>query len=134
MEQRSGLFNTELISSQLISSCCIAYQQLMKTGFPSQMEISKIFDKFKQNQDQCESTNNRKQVCSELLRSCGLNWPDFKVGNTKIFFRNGKLDILSEKLNGDLELIINRHRKLKMVRAKWRILIIVTRLCSIRKI
>lgn len=78
--------------------------------------------------------DSQKVVCSEIIRSCGLKWKDFKLGNTKIFFRNGKLDLISEKLKGDLTLIIDRHKKLKILRTKWRIAITVARLCSIRKV
>lgn len=127
-------FDEKFVLSQLISSCCFAYHQLMRTGFPSYLDIADIFDLFKQSLEQSEHTLiNRKYICSELIRACGLRWKDFKLGNTKIFFRNGKLDVLTEKLKGDLNFIINRHKKLKLLRAKWRIVIIVTRLCSIWK-
>lgn len=115
-----------------MSSGCIAYHQLMKTGFPSHMAINDLLDLFKQNAEYCGHTlNDRKEICSELIRACGLKWRDFKLGNTKIFFRDGKLDILTEKLKCDLSLVIERHKKLKYLREKWRT--IATRLYSIWK-
>lgn len=47
--QCSGIFDENLVQSQLISSGSIAYQQLMRIGFPSHMSIAKLFDKFKSN-------------------------------------------------------------------------------------
>lgn len=105
----------------------------MRKGFPSHLEINLIFDIFKQNLDNDEHSCSRKDICSSLIRSCGLKWRDFKIGHTKIFFRNGKLDSFNEKLKGDLQLIINHHKKLKLLRSKWRIVIIVARLCSTQK-
>lgn len=107
----------------------------MRTGFPSHLDISDLLKMFDKNLNYFNNIfDSQKVICSEIMRSCGLKWKHFKLGNTKIFFRNGKLDLLSEKLKGDSTFIINRHKKLKILRTKWRIAIIVARLCSIRKV
>lgn len=133
IDQCSGIFTDDLVISQLLASCSIAYQKLMRIGFPTNMEISDVLDKFEKSLNYCESNYNRKTICSELIRSCGLRWKDFKLGNTKVFFRNGKIDVVSEKLEGDLQLIINQQKKLKKARSTWRFAIIISRLCSFRK-
>lgn len=134
--QHSDIFNENLVLSQLVSSCSTAYQQLMRIGFPSHMDINDFLNTFEQHLEYCKAiSNNRKDICSELLRSCGLRWKDFKIGNTKIFFRIGKRDVITEKLKGDLEQIVKHRRKLKFLRTKLRfaIIAIATRCCSIRK-
>lgn len=105
----------------------------MRTGFPAHLDILNLLNLFKSKQYFSVKIENQKLICGEVMRSCGLEWKDFKLGNTKIFLRNKKLELVSEKLNGDLALIINQHKKLKMLRTKWRIALIVTRFCAIRK-
>lgn len=134
-KQCSDIFSDDYVLFQLVSSCCIAYQQLMRNGFPDHLNIDHIYDVFKANLDYCKNTfDNRKIICSEIIRSCGLKWVDFKVGNTKFFFRNGKLDVLTQKMKLDQQIIIGFHKKLRQLRAKWRKAIIVIRMCSICKI
>lgn len=108
----------------------------MRAGFPSYLDINEFFEQFKFTSI-ISSTNrkaSRKEICGELIRSCGLKWSEFKIGNTKIFFRNGKQEVVTEKLKGDLNSIINRHKKLKILRGKWRlaIMIIIRNLCSMQ--
>lgn len=108
----------------------------MRMGFPCHMDINDFFNTFKHNFDNFEAvSNDKKNVCGQLVRSCGLSWTDFKIGNTKIFLRNGKKDIIDEKLNADLELIVKRYKNLKILRAKFRfaIIFIVKRCGSLKK-
>ncbi|XP_055308258.1 uncharacterized protein LOC129572340 [Sitodiplosis mosellana] len=140
-EQCSNVFNEDLVLSQLISTGCVAYQQLMRLGYPYHMNIDDLFNQFKQNQNvefsKCISTNQKleqKEFYGLLLRSCGLKWIDFRLGNKKLFLRNGKINTLTEKLKGDFQIIINRYKTLKMLRAKWRFaILIMIRLCKIWK-
>lgn len=101
----------------------------MQTGFPDYMQIRDLLIKFKQN---LEDINNQKQLmtCNSLLRACGLKWQDFKCTDKSVFFRNGKIDILNEKLNGDLQIVFNDLKKLQILRLKWRKVIMVTMFCS----
>lgn len=134
--QSSDIFDGHLVRSQLVSSCTTAYQRLMRIGFPSHMDINDFFDIFKQYPVYCEATSNvRKDICQELLRACGLRWKDFRIGNTNIFFRNGKRDVITENLDGDIEKIVMRRKKLKFLRFKLRFIIIfiVERCRFIRK-
>lgn len=94
----------------------------MQTGFPSHMNIADMFTVFKQNLEMYEyASKNQKEICNALLRSCDLDWRDFKIGSSKVFFRNGKLDILTEKLKDDFQNIIDRLNKIKRLRTKWKI-------------
>lgn len=91
-------------------------------------ELFKLFQS-KVNLDSSKHFSiSRKAMCGELVRSCGLKWGDFKFGNTKIFFRVGKLDIMEQKLKGDSEYILNCYRKLKLSQFKWRVAISIARL------
>lgn len=102
----------------------------MKTGFPSHLSIADLFHKFKSDPAYLKFTStDQKDFSNKLLRSCGLRWKDFKLGNTKIFFRKTKFDILSEKLKEDSQTIINRLYKLKLLRRRWHVAIIVARFC-----
>lgn len=104
----------------------------MRTGFPSHMNIDDLINQFKQNQEfSNDASRNQKKVCGILLRSCGLKWNEFRISNTHVFFRDGKLDIVTEKLKDELQIIINRYKKFKLLRAKWQIIILyVRRFCN----
>lgn len=107
----------------------------MQTGFPSHMKIADIFTVIKQNLDMYKyACKNQKQFCNALLRSCGLKWRDFKIGSSKVFFRNGKLDMLTEKLKDDFPIIIDRFNKIKLLRIKWKVAIMVSIFCTIGKL
>lgn len=117
-----------------MSSGSIAYQQLMKTGFPNHMDVEDLFNSFKTNKDFDENTYaNKKKYCSMLLRSCQLKRIDFQIANSKIFFRNGKLEILTEALKKPTNDILLRFNKLKVARSKWNIALIATRFVSMGK-
>ncbi|XP_031627793.1 myosin heavy chain 95F-like [Contarinia nasturtii] len=132
--QSSGIFNEDLVRSQLISSGSIAYQQLMRIGFPNFISIADLFIKVKSNLEFEDYANtNPKEFCNLLIRSCGLLWKDFKIGNTKIFFRCKKLDLLTEKLNDEPSKIKYQMDKLRLLRKKWKIAIIFTRFCVLGK-
>lgn len=106
----------------------------MRTGFPSHMNIDDLLNQLNLNLEFSQyASKYQKEFCGILLRSCGLKWKDFRLGNKNVFFRNGKMDKLIEKLKGDLEVIINRCKELKLMRAKWRIMLIATRFYSIVK-
>lgn len=129
--QCSGVFDRNLVRSQLISSGSIAYQQLMKIGFPSNMSISNLFNNIMSKSQFMKYTSfSPKEFCNILLRSCSLKWTEFKLGNTQIFFRNGKLEILSEKLREDPKVIIQRLDKLMLLRRKLKTAILVAIISS----
>lgn len=124
------------MSCQLISSGCFAYQKLMRVGFPCHMNTDDLLNRFKLNPElpkNGQNADDQKGFCSILLRSCGLNWNDFRLGNKTIYFRNGKIDKLNGKLKDDLRNIINQYKEIILIRSKWRILLIAARFYAIAK-
>lgn len=131
LNQSSDLFDEKYVSSQLISSGSIAYQNLVKTGYPSHMSIADLCQKFVSKKGFKEYIcNNQKDFCSILLRACGLQWNYFKIGNTKVFFRDGKIELLTEKLESDADQILFRINKLKMLRSKFYFAILIARIAA----
>lgn len=107
----------------------------MRTGYPTHMNIDDLFKDFKLNFQEFFKLAyiNQKEFYCLLIRSCGLKWNDFRLGNRIVFFRNGKANMLTDKLKDDCQLIINRYQSLVSLRAKWRIILIATRFCTIGK-
>lgn len=131
LSQRCDLFDENIVLPQLISSGSIAYQKLIKTGFPTNMSIEDLFNKFQSNGDFHEHTCiNQKEFCSRLLRACYLKRKDFEIGNAKIFFRTGKIEILAEKLKSDPKEILFRLNKLKLLRSKLNFAILVAKVAA----
>lgn len=123
--QSSDKFDESVISSQLSSSGTFAYQMLMRNGFPDHINITDLHCKFEQHFHLFEyDSTDQKQFWSLLIRSSGLIRKDFKFGNSKIFFRAGKLELLNEKLSNDLSIIIERFKKIGVLRLKWRTAVI----------
>lgn len=107
------------------SSGTFAYQQLMRKGFPTHINISDLCYRFEQHIHLFDyNSTDQKQFWNLLIRSSGLTRKDFKFGNSKIFFRMGKLELLNEKLSDDLPVIIERFKKIGVLRLKWRTAII----------
>lgn len=130
--QSRGIFDENVVESQLISSGSIAYQQLMKAGFPSHLSIAEVLNKFKScSEFQHVSYKNQKDFCTILLRACCLKWIDFKLGNTQIFFRKGKIQKFYEKLKQDPKKIKEHIDQLILLRKKFRVAIIFARFCAI---
>lgn len=118
-------FDDNFVMSQLLSTGSIAYQQLMRIGYPDQINIDELLNRFKESSElSSHITKNQKHFFNTLLRSCGLRFMDFRIGNTNIFFRNGKINLLMEKINDDVDIIMNRYMRLKFLRNKWRVTVI----------
>lgn len=127
--QSRGIFDENLVKFQLISSGSIAYQQLMRVGFPSHLSIAELFNSFKENLELKDHTKNQKDFCQLLLLSCGLKWNHFKLGNTQIFLRSGKLELLSVKIKEDIRTIKQRLDKHILLRKKFKASILAARFC-----
>lgn len=103
----------------------------MKTGYPAHISIDDLCNKFASNEDFNKYIcTNQKDFCSILLRACQLKWNHFKIGNTKIFFRDGKFEMLTQKLKSDSKEILFRMNKLKLLRSKFYFTILVARIAA----
>lgn len=103
----------------------------MRVGFPSHLSIAELYNMFKDNVEfeTYISNSNPKDFCNLLVRTCGLKWQHFKLGNTQIFFRSGKLELLSEKLKEDPKIIKQRIDKRLKLRKRFKLAILVARIC-----
>lgn len=97
----------------------------MKTGFPKHMSIITLFNEFRTKQEfNMHTSNNPKEFYSKLLRACHLKRNDYEIGNTQIFFRLGKFELLVEQLKINSIEILHRLDKLDNLRRKLKIFII----------
>lgn len=101
----------------------------MRVGFPSHFSIAGLFNMFESNPDFKEYTKNSKDFCKLLLQSCGLKLNQFKLGNTQIFFRSGKLALLTESLKDEPKIIKQRLDKHILLRRKFKAAVLVARFC-----
>lgn len=126
--QSSNTFDENLVLSQLASTGCIAYQKLMRSGYPVHMKIEDLLNQCKKMLKLSKSVENQKEFCSTILRSCGLRWKDFRIGNRNVFFRSEKMDIITENMKDEVK-VQSQFMRLNFIRAKWRIMRIVVRFC-----
>lgn len=99
-------FDDVYVLEQLRSSGSIAYNHLMRVGYPTHIVMEVLYQTFEPYKFQL---NDAKTICKSFLYSIGFKTSDFKFGNSKLFLRPGKRDILNRFLESDpieFELII----------------------------
>lgn len=73
----------------------------MVEGFPSNIELNSIYYLRQQNDMPDYIPADKKEFCKVLLYSMGFKKSDFKIGESKIFLRIGKHDILNQRITSD---------------------------------
>ena len=106
--KKSGYLDDKLIVEQLKCNGVIEGIRIVRKGYPNRQ----TFSDFRQRYGLLCPTianslnSNSKQVCVEMLQHLELSPNDFKVGETKIFFKNGILATLEEQRDYKLEQIM----------------------------
>lgn len=113
-EKKSDLFQDEIVLHQLRCNGVLEGIRIARSGYPNRID----FEEFARTYSILSSlkiTKNTesKQVCESILENLNLNPDIFKLGLTKLFFRNGvlaqiqrekdrKLENLTTKLNSSI--------------------------------
>lgn len=95
--KKLGEFDNKLILDQLRCNGVLEGIRIARAGFPNRIEFAEFFQRYKvlcKNQavfSKNASPSNMKQNCELLLGELKLDVEIFKVGSTKLFFKNGVL-------------------------------------------
>jgi len=105
LEKKCDVWAARLVEDQLESGGLIQALKIIKLGFPTRIEIKKIYALYKNSCCFGDDSSDLKQanprdVCEAVLfLFFGLSAPDIKIGLTKIFFRENMQDVVSRLLN-----------------------------------
>lgn len=106
--------------SQLEYSGVITFLNLLKSGYPSRISFTDLYEKYKPCLPAELVEEDPKKVCSALLQSMGWK-QECQVGRTKVFFQVGQfalLDRLMKSDEADMRSIIDAYKASK-IRSKW---------------
>lgn len=113
-------FDPCYVLSQLLYCGTTNFLELLRSGYPSRVNFSDLYDKYKPFLSQELVCEDPKVFCTALLQSTGCK-SEFKVGKSKVFFRSGKIALLDRLMKSDEKnmcMVTEIYRK-SIIRLKW---------------
>lgn len=99
LEKRANKFDKNLVLGQLRCNGVLEGIRITRAGYPNRMMFDEFIQRYSIICDNELSSPQNKTNCEIILKFVKLNPEDFKVGLTKIFFKNGilgKLEIIRD--------------------------------------
>lgn len=111
-------FDDILVQKQVLSSSILPFCQIMKYGYPSRVEIAKIFEEYKPYLNFSTSPN---KFCQTLLQAIGATKNEYKIGKKILFLRSKDHETLICNINEErIKLNTNMILAVKSkIRTKW---------------
>ncbi|GME90847.1 unnamed protein product [[Candida] boidinii] len=119
----AGKFDMQLVLEQLKCNGVLEGIRIARSGYPNRVEFKHFVEHYsilaKNQLSTKNSTRNFKQLAEIILGEMDLDADVYKVGLTKLFFRNGALANLEKKRDTKLALLLTNfqsHVRGKLVR------------------
>ncbi|OWB83639.1 hypothetical protein B5S33_g2270 [[Candida] boidinii] len=119
----AGKFDMQLVLEQLKCNGVLEGIRIARSGYPNRVEFKHFVEHYsilaKNQLSTKNSTRNFKQLAEIILGEMDLDANVYKVGLTKLFFRNGALANLEKKRDTKLALLLTNfqsHVRGKLVR------------------
>lgn len=99
LEKRANKFDKNLVLGQLRCNGVLEGIRITRAGYPNRMMFDEFIQRYSIICDNELSSSQARTNCEIILKYVKLNLEDFKVGLTKIFFKNGilgKLEIIRD--------------------------------------
>lgn len=96
LEKKCNKFDKRLVLSQLRCNGVLEGIRIARAGYPNKMTFDEFFDRYLILNTKDVFTKNTKSNCELVLEHIGLDETLFRVGITKLFFKNGILGHLEE--------------------------------------
>ncbi|CCH58825.1 hypothetical protein TBLA_0A10470 [Henningerozyma blattae CBS 6284] len=119
-------FDRKLILNQLRCNGVLEGIKIARKGYPNRIFFKEFFQRYNilSKTDNTDSIDNNtmtssRQNCEILLKSLQLSDELYKIGNTKLFFKNGvlaKLELEKEKQLNQILTNLNAHIRSKLIR------------------
>ncbi|KAI5957802.1 MYO1 [Candida theae] len=97
LDKKARKFDRNLVLSQLRCNGVLEGIRITRAGYPNKLTFDEFFHRYSIIGDNFQMTKNTKTNCELILKESGLSQDTFKIGLTKIFFKNGILGKLETK-------------------------------------
>ncbi|VEU19599.1 DEKNAAC100837 [Brettanomyces naardenensis] len=105
----AGEFNNKLVLEQLRCNGVLEGIRIARSGYPNRITFEKFAKRYALLADDSSTEGaSHKHVCELILKDMNLDPDVYKVGLTKLFFRNGVLASLEKDKQAKLNKIITR--------------------------
>lgn len=94
----SSVFDNRLVLDQLRYNGVLEGIRIARSGFPNRLEFSEFCSRYRPLSGKSLNNRDSQQACADILSGIGLDSSLYKVGLSKVFFRNGVLADLEHKL------------------------------------
>lgn len=94
--KKPNKFDKNLVLNQLRCNGVLEGIRITRAGYPNKMVFQEFFSRYAILSSKEVFTKNYKANCELILKSIDLNLESYKIGITKIFFKNGILGHLEE--------------------------------------
>ncbi|GEQ66935.1 hypothetical protein JCM33374_g598 [Metschnikowia sp. JCM 33374] len=96
LSKKSNKFDKELVLHQLRCNGVLEGIRIARAGYPNKMTFEEFFSRYSILNSDDVFTKNFKTNCELILKHIELKAESFKIGITKLFFKNGILGQLEE--------------------------------------
>lgn len=96
LNKKANKFDKELVLNQLRCNGVLEGIRIARAGFPNKMTFAEFFARYSVLDTVDVFTKNAKSNCELILKHIKLDADSFRLGITKIFFKNGILGHLEE--------------------------------------
>ncbi|QBM90256.1 myosin protein heavy chain [Metschnikowia aff. pulcherrima] len=96
LSKRANKFDKELVLHQLRCNGVLEGIRIARAGYPNKMTFEEFFERYSILNWDDVFTKNLKSNCELILKHIALDAESFKIGITKLFFKNGVLGLLEE--------------------------------------
>lgn len=107
-EKKPGVFNDKIVLQQLRCNGVLEGIRIARSGYPNRIDFKTFASQYNILSNVSISNNSDyKQICEMILDNLELNPEVYKIGLTKLFFRNGVLAKLEKSREEKLALIFS---------------------------
>ncbi|KAI5956532.1 hypothetical protein KGF54_001007 [Candida jiufengensis] len=91
LEKKFQKFDKQLVLNQLRCNGVLEGIRITRAGYPNKLMFDEFIFRYSIIYDKFQFTKNERTNCELILKESGLNNETYKIGLTKIFFKNGIL-------------------------------------------
>lgn len=91
-----GEFDNKLVLDQLRCNGVLEGIRIARSGFPNRLEFKEFRERYQALLKNASGISDGKSACEAILKNLQLNPSNFKIGTSKVFFKNGVLAELEE--------------------------------------
>lgn len=116
LEKKPNKFDKKLVLHQLRCNGVLEGIRIARAGYPNKMTFEEFYQRYSILDVKEVFTKNMKTNCELIIKHINLDIESYKIGITKLFFKNGVLGKLEELRDLSLKLLFTQFQS--MIRGK----------------